>query len=88
MREVPEPLRTSLIEATSGDNAGIIVIADRAGKEQIDQSVARRRTSTDSGGSHPDSEIGKLLNARVLPWAGAFLLLVVAAVLAFLFFAR
>lgn len=42
VQEVPEPLRTQLIETTNGVNSGTIVIADRAGKEQISQVLLRR----------------------------------------------
>ena len=46
VQEVPEPLRGQLIESTSGGNAGTIVIADRAGKEQLTQGMARRLANT------------------------------------------
>ena len=42
VQEVPEPLRSRLLESTQGANSGTIVIADRAGKEQITQVIARR----------------------------------------------
>jgi len=42
VQDVPEPLRTQLIESTHGSNSGTIVIADRAGKDQITQVIARR----------------------------------------------
>ncbi len=42
VQEVPERLRKQLIDTTAGDNAGTIVIADRAGKEQLTQALARR----------------------------------------------
>ena len=42
VQEVPEPLRTQLIETTTSPNSGTIVIADRAGKEQLTQVMARR----------------------------------------------
>ena len=42
VQDVPEPLRSLLKESTSGDNSGTIVIADRAGKEQLTQVLARR----------------------------------------------
>lgn len=49
VQEVPEPLRTHLIEVTSGSNSGTIVIADQAGKEQITQVMARRDNARGSG---------------------------------------
>lgn len=42
VQEVPEALRRRLLESTSSRNAGTIVIADRAGKEQLTQVMARR----------------------------------------------
>ena len=42
LEEVPEPLRSRLIETTNSPNSGTIVIADRAGKEQISEAIARR----------------------------------------------
>ncbi len=45
VRDVPEPLRSRLIESTHGANSGTIVIADRAGKDQITQVIARRENA-------------------------------------------
>jgi hypothetical protein len=45
VQEVPERLRQQLIESTAGDNSGTIVIADRAGKEQLTQALARRESA-------------------------------------------
>ncbi len=42
VQEVPERLRKRLMDTTAGDNSGTIVIADRAGKEQLTQALARR----------------------------------------------
>jgi len=42
VQEVPETLRRQLIESTNSANSGMIVIADRAGKEQWTEIVARR----------------------------------------------
>jgi hypothetical protein len=42
VQEVPEGLRKQLIESTASHNSGTIVIADRAGKEQLTQVLARR----------------------------------------------
>lgn len=52
VQEVPEPLRTQLITTTAGQNAGTIVIADRAGKEQLTRVMARRDSSP--GGDSED----------------------------------
>jgi hypothetical protein len=45
VQEVPERLRKQLMESTAGDNSGTIVIADRAGKEQLTQALARRESA-------------------------------------------
>jgi hypothetical protein len=42
VQDVPERLRKQLIETTASANSGTIVIADRAGKEQLTQVLARR----------------------------------------------
>src|SRR6202034_4618564 len=53
VQDVPEPLRTQLIETTTSSNSGIIVIADRAGKEQLTQVMARREASRDAAEAAP-----------------------------------
>jgi hypothetical protein len=45
VQDVPEPLRTKLLASTQSENSGTIVIADRAGKEQLTQIVARRESA-------------------------------------------
>jgi hypothetical protein len=45
VQEVPEPLRTKLLASTKSANSGTIVIADRAGKEQITHIVGRREAA-------------------------------------------
>jgi hypothetical protein len=42
VKDVPESLRKKLIETTGSPNSGTIVIADRAGREQITEVMARR----------------------------------------------
>lgn len=42
IQDVPESLRRQLIETTNSENSGMIVIADRAGKEQWTEIVAHR----------------------------------------------
>jgi hypothetical protein len=42
VKDVPEPLRKKLIETTGSPNSGTIVIADKNGREQITQVMARR----------------------------------------------
>src|ERR1700685_3989165 len=53
VRDVPEPLRTQLIETTTSPNSGIIVIADRAGKAQLTQVMARREASREATEATP-----------------------------------
>lgn len=51
MQEVPEPLRRKLIETTNSENSGMIVIADRAGKEQWTEVIAHREAQAASSSS-------------------------------------
>src|SRR5580704_15009718 len=55
VHDVPEPLRTQLLETTGSRNSGTIVIADRAGKEQLTQALSRResRRERSSGATLP-----------------------------------
>lgn len=48
VQDVPEPLRRKLLEVTTSENSGTIVIADKAGKAQLTQVVARRETPPES----------------------------------------
>jgi hypothetical protein len=89
VQEVPEGLRKQLIETTASANSGTIVIADRAGKEQLTQVLARRDSRNDrhremSGGdAQVDSaspEDGfRLRRLPWLAWAGFGLVLAMAA---------
>jgi hypothetical protein len=45
VQDVPEALRRQLLVVTASENAGTIVIADKAGKEQLTQVIARREAS-------------------------------------------
>jgi hypothetical protein len=45
VQDVPEPLRSRLIQSTQSENSGTILIADRAGKDQITQVIARRESA-------------------------------------------
>lgn len=40
--EVPAPMRRRIVSSTRGENAGTIIIADRAGRERIAAAVRRR----------------------------------------------
>jgi len=100
VQDVPEPLRRQLLQVTSSENAGTIVIADRAGREQLTQIVARResarRQSAAIGAAEPCSgkapaspvsiaAASSLLGISWIVWAGAGLLLGSAAVIAAVF---
>jgi len=85
VQDVPEPLRTQLLEITSSQNSGTIVIADRAGKEQLTQVMARRE-STRENKPHPADPPNpptapQLPRLPWLAWAGLVLVLVLAAIL-------
>ncbi len=41
LKDVPKPLRTRLIESTTGVNSGTILIADRRGRRQILRALRR-----------------------------------------------
>src|ERR1700693_1054684 len=91
VQDVPEPLRTQLLETTTSANSGIIVIADRAGKEQLTQVMARREAGREgtqqaqhrSGDSALPDAPESPAQATIayppwLPWAGFVLVLVLA----------
>jgi hypothetical protein len=94
VQDVPEPLRARLLEVTTSANSGTIVIADRAGKELLSLGKSRREGCGENSveGIAPEAAIAtrvqRLLNARFIPWAAAFLLLVAAAILAAVFLTR
>jgi hypothetical protein len=81
VQEVPEPLRTQLLEITTSSNSGTIVIADRAGKEQITQVIGRRQAAArERAPVAPESPAKREWPARFLGlswilWAGVVLLL-------------
>jgi hypothetical protein len=90
VQDVPEPLRTRLIETTSSPNSGIIVIADRAGKEQLTQVLARREAGREETEAIPDrtreaavseSQLPSISRLPWLAWAGFIAVLVLAAIL-------
>jgi hypothetical protein len=90
VQEVPEPLRTQLMETTNSQNSGIIVIADRAGKEQLTQVMARRDARVgNSEKSAMDDDIGDSQESRSitsLPWL-AWIGFVMVLILSAIFFA-
>jgi len=91
VQDVPEPLRTQLIETTSSQNSGIIVIADRAGKEQLTHVMARREArgeGIEQTGAGRDGDtredkaaLGSITRLPWLAWAGFVLVLALAAIL-------
>jgi hypothetical protein len=89
VQDVPEPLRTQLIETTTSPNSGIIVIADRAGKEQLTQVMARREASREAteatqSRSHEavsESQLPSISRLPWLAWAGFGAVLALAAIL-------
>jgi hypothetical protein len=95
VHDVPEPLRTQLLETTGSRNAGTIVIADRAGKEQLSQAMSRRESRHDSSPSKDAGEqTAELPQTNQLPrfqwiaWAGLALVLAAGTVVAALFYLR
>jgi len=90
VQDVPEPLRTQLIETTTSPNSGIIVIADKAGKEQLTQVMARRAARQESREMPaPENEpadagpqdLSPLTRLPWLAWAGFVLVLILSAIL-------
>ena len=90
VQDVPEPLRTQLIETTTSQNSGIIVIADRAGKEQLTQVMARREAGREGVQAaeyqsrqteDSDSSLPTIARLPWLAWAGFVAVLVLAAIL-------
>jgi hypothetical protein len=95
VHDVPEPLRTQLLETTGSRNAGTIVIADRAGKEQLSQAMSRRESRPDSSPSkETDAKAAELPETSPRPrfqwiaWAGVALVLAGAVIVAALFYLR
>lgn len=90
VQDVPEPLRTQLIETTTSPNSGIIVIADRAGKEQLTKVMARREArgegtqeanAEDTGDAPVDSPaLGSIARLPWLAWAGFVAVLALSAI--------
>ena len=91
VQEVPEPLRTQLIEVTNSANSGTIVIADRAGKEQITQVIARRespRGRSAAAGNGKRRTGPRFLGFPWIFWAGIVLFLMSCGIIAAVFLPR
>lgn len=89
VQDVPEPLRSQLLESTSSANAGTIVIADQAGKESITQVIARREKEREkpapAADAPPEAAPRRFLGYSWVVWAGVVLLLVAALVIVAVF---
>jgi hypothetical protein len=93
VQEVPESLRRQLIETTNSENSGMIVIADRAGKEQWTEIVAHRESQQSEEASRkPAAPVDSATSpARAFAglswaaWAGVLLFLAAAAMVASVF---
>jgi hypothetical protein len=94
VQEVPESLRRTLIETTNSENSGMIVIADRAGREQWTEIVAQREArqqaqSAPRAISPPAIEPGPpapgFAGLSWTAWAGILLFLAAAALIASVF---
>lgn len=81
VQEVPEPLRTQLIETTNSANSGTIVIADSAGKEQITQNAVRR-VATDVD-MPPEPQPAPRFRFLGMPWAAWVGIVLVTGAIAF-----
>lgn len=95
VQDVPEPLRTQLLETTASPNSGIIVIADRAGKEQLTQAMARREAGPDNitqtsevADVHETPAPRRIPRGQWLAWVGFVLVLMLAAIVAAFFYLR
>jgi hypothetical protein len=92
VQEVPEPLRKQLLEITNGANSGTIVIADRAGKEQITHVMARRETSRERVGTVEAASAKqpklKVLGVSWIVWTGGMLLVAAGGIIAAAFIIR
>jgi hypothetical protein len=92
--DVPEPLRGQLLRVTTSENSGTIVIADRAGKAQLTHVVARReaakgRSAKAVASTLPVRRAERLfLGFSWIVWAGVFLVLGSAGVIAAVFTIR
>lgn len=94
VQDVPEPLRSRLIESTQSANSGTIVIADRAGKDQLTQVIARRENARERQAAKQSPGLPEMeplppwygylsrsvFGVRLIVWAG-FLLFLCALVI-------
>ena len=90
VQDVPESLRRRLIESTNSENSGMIVIADRAGKEQWTEIIAHREAReaqaslpepVSEGDSAPTPAYA-FIGLSWSAWAGILLFLAAGAMIA------
>ena len=87
VEEIPRGLRTRLLKSTSGGNSGIILIADRRGREEIAKTVGklpdaapRRLVKAILGGRNGSSPAERLTPGRKRAIAAVLVLLALALV--------
>lgn len=94
VQEVPEALRRTLIETTNSENSGMIVIADRAGREQWTEIVAQREAQQQAQSTpraiappsiEPAPPTSGFAGLSWTAWAGILLFLAAAALIASVF---
>jgi len=85
VQEVPESLRRRLIETTNSENSGLIVIADRAGKEQWTEIVAHRESRATTGAEGAAASVRGFARLSWAAWAGILLFLAAGAMVASVF---
>ena len=86
VQDVPEPLRTELLAVTTGKNAGMIVIADKAGRERLEWEQMMRAPAREP--QVPSSEVRRFFGLSWVAWAGLFLAAGVGGILVELFSPR
>jgi hypothetical protein len=89
VQEVPESLRRQLIDTTNSENSGMIVIADRAGKEQWTEVVAHREAQAalrePAAAENAPAPVQGFAGLSWAAWAGVLLFLAAGAMIASVF---
>ena len=86
VQDVPEPLRTELLTVTTSRNAGMIVIADKAGRERLELERMMKVPAADVPVTPVD--VRHFVGLSWVVWAGIGLALGVACILVALFSPR
>lgn len=76
VQDVPQPLRQKLIDTTTGRNSHTILIADRAGREQLSQALYQSNQDV------PSENPARKRRLVFLAWMGVALVLTIAALFA------